>query len=131
MQAIGFLFVVAVIVCFVLMTMAAIASHLLFRTLKKSQASYYKSIGEPDNLIFSKLSDREEDFVRNYTRMMRSGWYVWRLVIKGTPEGFPKDVWLRSVAKLIRVVGVVALVLWLMAVILGYFFYLSTLTGGE
>jgi hypothetical protein len=118
MQAIGLLFIVVAIVGFVFMVAVVTVSHVLFRSLQKGYASYYKSIGEPDNLIFSKLSDTEEDFVRNYTRMMKSGWYMWRLVIKGTPEDFPKDVRPRNLAKLVRVVGVTALVLWFAVVTL-------------
>lgn len=126
MQTIELLFVVTFIVGFIFMAMATVISHLLFRRLKKSYASYYKSIGEPDSLIFSKLSDTEEDFVRNYIRLMKGGWYTWRLVIKGIPKDSPKGVRLRNLMRLVRIISTVTFVLWFTAVILGYFFYLST-----
>lgn len=125
MQTIELLFIITSIVGLIFMMMANVTSHLLFKTLKKSHASYYKSIGEPDSLIFSKLSDTEEDFVRNYIRLIRGGWYMWRLVIKGVPGNFPKGVRLRNLTRLVRLISAVSFALWLIAVILGYFFYLS------
>ena len=126
MQIIELLFIITSIVGLIFMMIANVTSHLLFKTLKKRYTSYYKSIGEPDSLIFSKLSDTEEDFVRKYIRLMKGGWYMWRLVIKGVPENFPKGVRLKNLTRLVRIVSTVAFVLWFTAVILGYFFYLST-----
>jgi hypothetical protein len=126
MQIIGLLFIITSIVSLIFMMIANVTSHLLFKTLKKRYTSYYKSIGEPDSLIFSKLSDTEEDFVRNNIRVMKSGWYTWRLVIKGIPKDFPKGVRLRNLMRLVRIISTVTFVLWFTAVILGYFFYLST-----
>lgn len=130
MQAIGPLFVAIAVICFMFMALVTHVSHLLFRTLKKGYAGYYKSIGEPDSIVFPKLSDTEEDFIRKYTRMMRSGWRIWRLVVKGIPEDFPEDVRVRNLARFVRFLGTVAFVSWFVAVILGYFFYQSTLTSG-
>lgn len=96
MQTIELLFIITSIVSLIFMMIANVTSHLLFKALKKRYTSYYKSIGEPDNLIFSKLSDTEEGFVRNYTRLMRGSWYTWRLVIRGIPKDFPKGVRLRN-----------------------------------
>jgi hypothetical protein len=126
MQNIEVLFIVSFAVCAIFMVVANALSYLLFKSLKKSYASYYKSIGEPSVMIIAKLTDTEDDFRYSYVRSWKTSLFIYRLVFKGIPESFPKNVKLRKLTHAVRIVSVFALVSWVTVVVVGYFFYRST-----
>lgn len=123
MQIIETLFIVNFGFCFVLLGAVVQLSYLLFRSLKKNHADYYKAIGEPIVIMPTvHLSDTEEEYVRNGIRSRRSGFFIYHMVFRGLPKDFPKDAKLRKLALAIRIILTIFLILLIPLIVLGYFF---------
>jgi hypothetical protein len=120
MQYIEILFLINFGICAVLLGSGMLLDYLLFRSLKKDHAAYYKSIGKP--MIVAPLNLTED----GYIQVLRGGVFGYIMVFRGIPKAFPKDARLRKLARAIRIVFAIFLILLIPLVIIGYLFYKST-----
>lgn len=79
--------------------------HLLFKTLRRRYAAYYKSVGSP--LIFAPVNLQEGD----YRRLLKGASFAYAIVFKGTPAHFPKNEKPKRQAYAIRLTLALALTL--------------------
>jgi hypothetical protein len=126
MQHIETLFIITFGISAISSGIAMFLSFLLFRSLKKNYAVYYKSIGEPIVVMFAKLTDTEDEVIRNYIRGLKGAAFGYRMIFRGVPKRFPGDVDLRRLAQSVRVIATITLVSFTMLIVVGYFFYKST-----
>jgi hypothetical protein len=128
MPNIGTLFIVNFGFCFALLGTVVQLSYLLFKSLKKSHADYYTSIGEPIVMMPTvRLSDTEEGYVQNGIRSRRGAFFTYHMVFRGLSKDFPKDVKLRKLALAIRIILTIFLISLVPLIILGSLFYRSGL----
>ena len=127
MRDIEILFMISWGVVATLLTTLMLLNYLLFKLLKKNHAVYYKSIGEPIVIPLYKLADTEDDVARKYIRSLRSGFFAYRMIFRGIPKRFPKNTGLRKLAQSVRIVAALMLASFAMFIVIGYFFYKSTL----
>jgi len=112
---------VTFLIYFGLLVLGISLSFMLFRKLKKSHVTYYESVGEP--LALAPINPTEGSFIQ----LLRGNVFLLRLVFKGIPKKFPKDLGLRKLAWVLRIVFAAVIVLFILLVILGYFLYESGL----
>lgn len=128
MQNIETLFIITFGIYALLLMASMLLGYLLFKSLKKSHVDYYKSIGEPIVMMpAARLSDTEEELVQNYVRTLKSGTFTYRMVFRGIPKNFPKDIGLRKLAKVLRIISTIMLVSFVAFIVAGYLFYKSGL----
>lgn len=99
---------------------AILLSHKLFTSLRKRYVKYYKSVGSP--IAFTPPLITSSVIVQ----VIKSSLYLNSLVFRGVPKDFPKDVSLMRLAKILRIILGVVLVLVATLIVLGYFFHKST-----
>lgn len=123
MQYIETLFIINFFVCAIVLGLGMFLSHLLFRSLKKEYAAYYKSIGEPLVAIVAPT-----DFTwGDYVQLLKGAAFGYVMVFRGIPQNFPKDEKLRKLASSIRIIFLLILVLFTTLFVTAYLFYKSTL----
>ena len=128
MQHIEMLFIITFGISAISLGMQMILSYLLFRSLKKNYTVYYKSIGEPIIVMPPpKLRDSEDEITRNYIRGLKGAAFGYRMIFRGVPERFPRGVDTRRLAQSVRVIATITLVSFTTFIVVGYFFYKSTL----
>lgn len=88
-------------------------SHRLFTSLKKRYANYYRSVGSP--IAFTPPLVTSSVIVQ----VIKSSLYLNSLVFRGVPKDFPKDIGLMRLAKILRIILGVVLVLVATLIVLG------------
>ncbi len=120
MQYIEILFITNFGALAISLVSAMLCIYQLFKSLKKNHPAYYKLIGEP--IIFGPFLT-----VESYIQALKGIVFGYAMVFRGIPKKFPKDVGLRKLAKAIHIALTAVIILSITLVIVGYFFYKSTL----
>ncbi len=120
MQYIEILFIINFFACAVALGSAMLLVYRLFNALKKNHTKYYKSIGEP--IILATIITEE-----GYIQALKGGVFGYAMVFRGIPKNFPKDIGLRKLARAIRIVLTIVIILFITLIISAYFFYKSGL----
>ena|GEM_PF-3320708 len=126
MQYVEILFIVSFGVYAIVLATHMFLSYLLFKSLKKNHAVYYKSIGEPTVVVLFKLADTEEDIARTYIRGLKGGAFGYRMIFRGIPKRFPRDAELRRLARAVRAFAAITLISFAVLIVIGYFLYEAT-----
>ena len=121
MQYIETLFIVNFFACAIALGSGMFLSHLMFKSLKKNYAAYYKSIGEPMVAMVAPTT------WGNYLQLLKGGIFGYAMVFRGLPRNFPKDVSLRKLAQAVRISLTFVIILFTTLFISAYFFYKSGL----
>jgi hypothetical protein len=122
MQYIEILFIINFLACAVALASGMTLDHLLFKSLKKNHAGYYKSTGEPI-IAMAAHTDFTWD---NYLQLLKGAIFGYVMVFRGIPKNFPKNREIKRLAQAIRIAFTILLILLIPLVILGYLFFKST-----